>query len=91
MMVAATAHSFTFAGTQHNVYHCAAGEGLPRHEHDYPHVTACHAGRLAVRKEHISLELTAADAPVVLKAGEWHELEALEAGTVFENIFAAGN
>lgn len=26
----------------------------------------------------------------VLKAGEWHEIEALEDGTVFINVFAEG-
>lgn len=90
MLPAKLAHAFTYAGATHNVYDCAAGEGLPRHEHAYPHATVCHAGRCAVRKQNFYREFTPADSAVVLKAGEWHEIEALEDGTRFENIFAAG-
>lgn len=90
MTPATPRHVYTFAGTTHNVYHCAAGEGLPRHEHNYPHTTICHAGRCAVRKDGLYKEMSPADPAVVLRAAEWHEIEALEDGTVFENVFAAG-
>lgn len=89
-MTATPRHSFTYAGAVHNVYHCAAHEGLPRHEHSYPHATICHAGRCAIRKEGVYKEITKADGPINLVAGQWHEIEALEDGTVFENIHIAG-
>jgi len=91
MNIAEVKHQFTYAGTSHNVFHCNAGEGLPRHEHEYNHATICHAGKLACRKEGKYFELTPDSKPVVLTGKEWHELEALEDGTVFENIFTAGN
>lgn len=79
-------HSFSIEDTMNYVYHCNAGEGLPRHDHEYSHATVCHAGRLAVRKENFYMEMTKDTPPINLKALEWHELEALEDGTVFENI-----
>lgn len=83
-------YSFTIEDTTNNVYHVNTGEGLPRHEHLYSHATVCHAGKLAVRKENFYMEMTKDTQPIMLKANEWHELEALEDGTVFENIFAEG-
>ena len=90
MNTAVPAHTFQFQGTQHNVYHVNAGEGLPRHDHNYPHLTKCHAGACMVRKEGKEVRVTKDDAPVYLVQNEWHEIEALEDGTVFENIFMAG-
>lgn len=90
MTPANLAHSFSFHGTQHNVYHADVGEGLPRHEHNYPHLTVCHAGSCAVRKEGKQVVITKSDAPIYLVERQWHEIEALEDGTVFENIFMAG-
>ncbi len=43
-----------------------------------------------IRKEGVQRVLTKHDKPVNLKAGEWHEIEALENGTVFVNVFAEG-
>lgn len=83
------AHTFAFQGTRHNVYHARAGEGLQRHEHDYPHLTVCHNGSCAVRKEGKQVVITKAAAPIYLVERQWHEIEALEDGTVFENIFSA--
>lgn len=90
MKIAQPARTFAFHGTQHNVYHADAGAGLPRHEHNYPHLTVCHAGSCAIRKEGKQVVITKADAPVYLVERQWHEIEALEDGTVFENIFMAG-
>lgn len=90
MIVALTpAHSFTYDGAVLNVYHANKGEGLPRHEHVYAHATLCAAGSCVVRKEGRELVMTKATQPVNLVAGQWHELEALEDGTVFINVFAA--
>jgi len=77
-------------GTTLNVYHANKGEGLPRHEHLYSHLTMCHAGSCIVRKEGRELVMTKNTQPVNLVSGEWHEIEALEDGTVFVIVFAEG-
>ena len=77
-------------GTSLNVYHAYKGEGLPRHEHPYSHLTMCHAGSIIVRKEGRELVMNKDTQPVNLVANEWHEIEALEDGTVFVNVFAEG-
>jgi len=79
-----------YDGTSVNVYHANKGEGLPRHEHLYAHLTMCHSGSCVIRKEGIGKIITKHDQPVNLLANGWHEIEALEDGTVFVNIFAEG-
>jgi quercetin dioxygenase-like cupin family protein len=86
----AFSHSFTYDGVVLNVYHANKGEGLPKHEHNFSHATICHAGSLLVRKENKELIMTKDTQPVNLVANEWHEIEALEDGTVFVNVFAEG-
>ncbi|CAB4160583.1 hypothetical protein UFOVP729_3 [uncultured Caudovirales phage] len=71
-----------------NVFHANVGEGLPQHEHSYTHLTMCHAGSCVVRKKGRELVMTKDTQPVNLVANEWHEIEALENGTVFVNVFA---
>lgn len=73
-----------------NVFHPNKGEGLPKHEHAYSHLTICCAGSIVVRKEGIEHIMTKDSQPVNLKPNEWHEIEALEDGTVFINVFAEG-
>ena len=82
--------SVTYDGATMNTYHANSGEGLPRHEHAYSHLTQCHAGRCVIRKDGVVRFLTKDDRPVNLKAGEWHEIEAVEDGTVFVNVLAEG-
>lgn len=77
-------------GTTLNVYHANKGEGLPRHEHVFSHLTMCHAGSIKVSNERRSLVMTKDTQPVNLVANEWHEIEAMEDGTVFVNVFAEG-
>lgn len=77
-------------GTTLNIFHPNKGEGLPRHEHVYSHLTICHAGSIIVRKENRELVMTKDTQPVNLVANEWHEIEALEDNTVFVNVFAEG-
>lgn len=77
-------------GTTLNVYHAAKGEGLPKHEHVYSHLTVCAAGSIVVRKENLEHVMNKDSQPVNLKANEWHEIEALEDSTVFINVFAEG-
>lgn len=71
-----------------HVYHANKGEGISRHEHGYAHLTMCHAGSCLVTKESKSITMTKDTQPVNLIAGGWHEIEALEDGTVLVNIFA---
>lgn len=80
----------TYDGASVNIYHADQGEGLPRHDHRYSHLTMCHAGSCIVRKEGRELVMTKDTQPVNLVANEWHEIEAFEDGTVFVNIFAEG-
>lgn len=83
-------HSVTYDETTLNVYHANKGDGLPKHEHLYAHLTMVHAGSLIARKENRELIMTKETQPVNLVANEWHELEALEDGTVFVNVFSEG-
>ena len=76
---------------QHNgvhilVYHANLGQGLPKHSHLFSHLVLCHAGRIVITKEAGQLEMTSTTQSVNLRANEWHEIEALEDGTVFVNI-----
>lgn len=90
MITVAPRFIVTYDGASVNVYHANKGEGLLRHEHAYSHLTMCHAGSCVVRKEGRELVMTKDTQPVNLLAVEWHEIEALEDGTVFVNVFAEG-
>jgi quercetin dioxygenase-like cupin family protein len=81
---------FTYDGAQVGVYHANKGEGLPKHEHEFAHATLCTSGSCIIRKENKELLIDKMTKPVNLLAKEWHEIEALEDGTVFINIFSAG-
>lgn len=83
-------HNFTYDGAHLNVYHANAGEGLPKHEHTFSHATMCNAGSCLVSLEGRSYTINKDSTPLNLPAGEWHEIEALEDGTVFVNVFAEG-
>lgn len=90
MILVQPRHSFTYDGAQINVYHANRGEGLPKHQHTFSHATMCNAGSCVVRKENFEMVITKETQPLNLKAAEWHEIEALEDGTVFVNVFAEG-
>ena len=83
-------HQVTYDGATLSVYHANKGEGLPKHEHIYAHLTMCHAGSCVIRKEGIEKVIDKNTQPINLKEAEWHEIEALEDGTVFVNVFAEG-
>jgi len=83
-------HQVTYDGAVLNIYHANKGQGLPRHEHAYAHLTVCHSGSCMVRKEGRELLMTKMTQPVNLIAAEWHEIEAMEDGTVFVNVFSEG-
>lgn len=90
MIALSPRHKFTHDGAQLHVFHANKGEGLPRHEHTYSHATMCNAGSCIVRVEGKELLMTKDTQPVNLTAGKWHEIEAIEDGTVFVNIFSEG-
>jgi quercetin dioxygenase-like cupin family protein len=81
-------HSFTYDGAQINVFHANKGQGLPKHSHTYAHATMCNAGSCLVTLEGRSYSINKYSQPLNLPAGEWHEIKALEDGTVFVNVFA---
>jgi len=83
-------HQVMYDGAFLNVFHANKGEGLPRHEHVYAHLTVCHSGSCVIRKEGIEKLIDKYTQPINLKANEWHEIEALEDETVFVNVFAEG-
>ena len=83
-------HFFTYEGTQLNVYHADKGQGLPSHIHTFSHATMCNAGSCLVSLEGRSYTIDKNSTPLNLPANEWHEIEALENGTVFVNVFAEG-
>jgi hypothetical protein len=83
-------YTFNYDGVRVNIYHANKGEGLPKHDHIYSHATMCHSGSCAIRKEGKDYVVNKNHSPFNLVAHEWHEIEALEDGTVFVNIFAEG-
>jgi quercetin dioxygenase-like cupin family protein len=82
-------HSFTYDGARLNIYHANKGEGLPMHGHSYSHATMCNSGSCRITlKNGKSKVIDKNSIPVNLLAGIQHEIEALEDGTVFVNVFA---
>jgi quercetin dioxygenase-like cupin family protein len=82
---------FNIDGCTVNTFHIEkAGEGHPKHEHEWNHVTQVHSGRLLVTMANTVFEMTKDTKPINFPANQWHELEALEDNTVFCNIFAVG-
>jgi hypothetical protein len=83
-------HEVTYGDSALWVYHVNVGEGLPLHSHEYSHVTMCHAGSCKITQEEKSVVINKDSTPINLLAGKFHEIEALEDGTVFVNVFAKG-
>lgn len=81
-------HSFQYAGLQVATYHAGIGDGLPSHQHTYSHATVCHAGSCLVRVKGKEIVMVPGTQPIDLPANISHEIEALEDGTVFTNMFA---
>jgi quercetin dioxygenase-like cupin family protein len=90
MILVGLKHSFSYNGAQLNVYHANTGQGLPKHNHTWSHATICHNGSCLVSLEGRSYTINKNSKPLNLPANEWHEIEALEDGTVFVNVFAEG-
>lgn len=78
---------FDYAGLKINVFNVNKGEGLTKHQHLYNHATICHAGKCIVRVNNKEILMTKKTQPIDLPANIPHEIEALEDGTVFVNMF----
>lgn len=84
-------HVFTYDGVSLNVFHANKGEGLPMHDHLYSHAVMCNSGSCLVSLENgKSIIMTKETQPVNLIENVKHQIEALEDGTVFVNVFAEG-
>jgi quercetin dioxygenase-like cupin family protein len=83
-------HTMTYGNMQMNIYHANKGEGISMHSHAYSHATICMAGSCKLTQENKSVITNPNSMPVNLLAGKWHEIEALEDGTVFVNVFSEG-
>lgn len=84
-------HRFVYAGAQINVYHADKGDGLPMHQHSFSHANVCQVGSCVVRVKGKEIVMNAETQPLDLPANIPHEIEALEDGTVFVNIFKEGS
>lgn len=83
-------HTFTYGGANVRVYHANKGEGIPMHSHAYSHATTCMNGSCKYTQNGKELIADKNTQPINLVAGGLHEIEALEDGTVFVNVFAEG-
>lgn len=83
-------HDMNYGSSTVRIYHANKGEGIPSHAHSYSHATICMAGSCKLTQEDKSIITDKNSTPVNLLAGKWHEIEALEDGTVFVNIFEQG-
>lgn len=83
-------HDLTYGGATIRVYHANKSEGIPFHAHSYSHATICMAGSCKLTQENKSVIVNKNSTPVNLLAGKWHEIEAMEDGTVFANVFETG-
>ena len=81
-------HNITYGGTSIKVFYANKGEGIPTHAHAYSHATICVAGSCKLTQENKSVITNKNSTPVNLLAGKWHEIEALEDGTIFVNVFS---
>ena len=81
-------HTFTYGGATVNVYHADKGQGIPMHSHIYSHATTCMNGSCKYTQNGKELIADKNTQPINLIAGGLHEIEALEDGTVFVNVFS---
>jgi quercetin dioxygenase-like cupin family protein len=87
-LVAHPKHNFRYENTSIDIFHVDKGYGLPKHEHKYSHATFCMSGSCVIRKDGKEVIVDKYTQPINLIANEWHEIEALEDGTVFCNVFS---
>jgi quercetin dioxygenase-like cupin family protein len=83
-------HEFVYVGAHLDIYHANKGEGIPKHQHTFGHATICHNGSCSIKIKGKEKIINKHSGAFDLPANEWHEIEALEDGTVFVNVFAEG-
>lgn len=83
-------HEITYGGSVVKIFHANKGQGISMHSHSYSHATICMVGSCKLTQEGKSIITNKDSLPVDLLAGKYHEIEALEDGTVFVNVFAEG-
>jgi quercetin dioxygenase-like cupin family protein len=72
--------------TEVKVYYANKGEGILKHIHNNDHLTMCCVGKILVRLEDREFILTKSDNPFILPKDIFHEIEAIEDGTIFMNM-----
>jgi quercetin dioxygenase-like cupin family protein len=89
MITVMPVYSFSYDGARINVYHANKGQGLPMHGHIYSHATMCNSGSCLITLDNgKTFVMNKNTQPVNLLANIEHQIEALEDGTVFVNIFS---
>lgn len=83
--------SFDYLTARCQIYAGSVGAGLLKHEHTFSHISVCVQGSIKITKEKGSKVLVANNAPTLLVANEWHEIEVLEPDTIFINMFEVVN
>ncbi len=84
-------HSVTLNNVHFAIYHAEPGQGVGKHEHLYAHATFCPSGKIKINKENLEVFMDKNSNPVMLSGETWHQIEAVEEGTVFVNVWAIGN
>jgi quercetin dioxygenase-like cupin family protein len=80
---------FSLFGSTHTIYHANKGEGLPDHNHPFPHSFCCIQGACIVTVEgKEGKRITPADDVGLLPAVLLHSIIADEDNTIFFNTFA---
>lgn len=79
--------SFKYASAKIDIYHADKNQGLPYHSHIYSHAVACCSGSCILRLRNKVVIIDKNSQPVNLPANVYHEIEAIEDGSVFVNIF----
>ena len=80
--------TFMYGGARVNIYHANAGEGSAYHKHPYNHATMCVHGSCKVKQGTTEVIINKDSKPVNLLAGIEHDIEAIEDGTIYVNVFA---
>lgn len=86
----ATYHRFKDVGV--TVYYLNRGEKVARHVHSFEHTTGVSAGRSKVTVDgNAPFEMVCGDADYMLPAKRYHEIEAIEDGTIAVHVSATNN
>ncbi len=84
-------HTFGALGCAFQRYSLAAGETIDRHQHEVDHLTIVASGRIVATTDDRSVERGPLDPPVLFRANRYHDIQAIEDGTVVLNVFVNGD